>query len=227
MGDDIDAEMRRKFPRGYIAKVRRILKEGKLDEDGKLMADGTIVLDAAVVATLNDLIQLDIDATEKIGAGIDHWEIYSNRDRRRNSSGYRIMRVDGTGPVPFGYGDVLRPPTRETYVHRALNDEVADLMIQFRRSQFEAGPVYCLETQVLIGDFLNSKAVHVSPTCNELHSAFLTNEGLTYGTIGLTKRGLPQGGYLLEDRTLAARWVEFQRARLDGVGLQYMDRFDR
>lgn len=227
MGDELAEDIRTNFPRGYVTRARKILRDGKLDQDGQLMADGTRVSDPDVVRTLNELIQLDVDATEKIGPGIAYWVVYSNRDQKWNSAGYRIMRVDGTGPVKFGYNDVLRLPTREVYVHRALNDEAADLMVQFRISQFAAGPVYCVETQVLIDDLLNSKAIHVDPTVGELHAAFLASEGTTYEEIGLIKRDLPLGGYSLADRTQAERWVEFQRARLDGVRLKYMDRFDR
>lgn len=191
------------------------------------MADGTVVTDLEVVSILNNLIQLDIAATEKIGKGIDHWVVFSNRDINRNSAGYRIMRVDGTGPITFGYSDVLRQPTAKTFVQRALNDEAAELMLNFRQEQFRAGPVYCEKTGVLIDHFLHAKAVHLDPTLSDLHEAFLTSEGLTFDTVGLVKQRHPRGGYLLADRDLAARWVRFQGARLGGVRLQQMDRFDR
>lgn len=227
MGDNVIEEIRTNFPRGYIAEARRILRDGKFDDSGQLMANGTVVTAPEVVSILNNSIQLDIDATEKIGGGIDHWVVFSNRDITRNSAGYRIIRVDGTGPITFGYSDVLRPPTAKTYVQRALNDEAADLMLNFRKEQFRAGAVYCEKTGVLISGFLSSKAVHIDPTVTELHEAFLSSEGLTFDTVGLVKQGLPRGGYLLADPTFAARWVDFQGARLGGVRLQHMDRFDR
>jgi len=222
-------ESRATFPRGYMAAARRILKEGKYNDDGSLKQDGTVVTDPLVISVLNALIELDVDATEKIGAGIDHWVVFSNRDLRpnRNSTGYRIMRVDGTGPIKFGYGDVLTPPTPRTFVQRALTDEVAGLMVEFRRRQFATGPVYCANTGLLIDDFINSKAVHHDPSRSELHEAFLSSEGLTFETVGLKKQTPPKSGFLLADRSLATRWVNYQRARLDGVHLVYADRFDR
>lgn len=212
-----------------MAKAKRILKEGKYNDDGTLKADGTVITDPQVISILNTLIQLDVDATEKIGPGIEHWVVYSNRDLRpnRNSAGYRMMRVDGTGPIKFGYGDVLTPPKPATYVQRALTDEVADLMVEFRKAQFKAGPVYCAVTGVVIDDFLNSKAVHREPSRSELHEAFLKSEGLTFETVRLVKQMPPRSGYLLADRSLAIRWIDYQRARLDGVQLVYADRFDR
>ena len=217
------------FPRGYMAKAKRILKEGKCNEDGTLKADGTVITDPQVISVLNTLIELDVDATEKIGPGIDHWVVYSNRDvnPNRNSAGYRIMRVDGTGPIKFGYGDVLTPPKPRTFVQRALTDEVADLMVEFRRQQFSAGPVYCAKTGVPIDDFINSKAVHHNPTRSQLHEAFLSSEGITFETVALEKKAPPKSGFLLADRSLAARWRDYQRARLDGIRLVYADRFDR
>jgi hypothetical protein len=212
-----------------MAEARRILKEGKYNDDGTLKVDGTVVTDPQVISALNALIELDVDATEKIGPGIDHWVVFSNRGLKpnRNSTGYRIMRIDGTGPITFGYGDVLTPPKPRTFVQRALTDEAADLMVEFRRAQFRAGPVYCAVTGVLIDDFINSKAVHHDPSRGELHEAFLSSERLTFETVGLKKQASPKSGYLLADRALAARWVDYQRARLDGIRLVYADRFDR
>ncbi|MDR6434984.1 hypothetical protein J2790_000105 [Paenarthrobacter nicotinovorans] len=220
-------ESQASFPRGYITFAKKILKDGKRNEDGTLKPDGTIVSDEQVISVLNMLIELDIDATEKVGPGIAHWVIYSNRDQKRNSVGYRIMRVDGTGPIKFGYSDVLKPPKPRTYVQRALTDEVAGLMVEFRKAQFNDGPVYCAVTGVRIEDFLYSKAVHREPSRSELHEAFLLEEGLTFETVDLRRRTAPHSGFLLADRTLAARWIEYQRARLDGMQLVHMDRFDR
>lgn len=217
------------FPRGYIAEAKRILKAGKYDNDGALKPDGTVVTDPEVIAVLNALIELDIDATEKIGPGIDHWVVFSNRDLKlnRNSAGYRIMQVDGTGLIKFGYGDVLTPPKPRTFVQRALNDEAASLMVEFRTAKFNAGPVCCSKTGVLIEDFINSKAIHHEPSRAELHEAFLASEGLTFETVALVKQVPPRSGHLLADRALTARWVNYQRARLDGLRLVYADRFDR
>lgn len=217
------------FPKGYMAEARRILKDGKFDEDGALKADGTVVTDLRVISVLDALIELDVDATEKIGPGIDRWVVFSNRDLKpnRNSAGYRIMRVDGTGPIKFGYGDVLTPPKPQTFVQRALNDEAADLMAEFRKAKFSDGPVYCAVTGLLINDFINSKAIHHEPSRAELHEAFLTSEGLTFGTVDLIKQLPPRSGHLLADRSLAARWIEYQRARLNGLRIAYSDRFDR
>lgn len=227
MGADVNEEIRAKFPRGYMSNARQVLKAGKLDLDGKPKANGTVVTDPEVVSILNTLIHLDIAATEKIGKGISHWVVYSNRDLMRNSTGYRIMRVDGTGPITFGYLDVLHPPSAKSFVQRALNDEAAELMVEFRKERFRTGPVYCRKTGVLIEDFLNAKAVHVDPKLSDLHEAFLRSEGLSIESVGLVKQSFPRGGYLLEDRELAARWVEFQKGRLDGVDLEWMERYDR
>lgn len=229
MGDSMFEEIEAVFPRGYMTRAKKILKAAKYNEDGTLKVDGTVVTDPEAIDVLNTLIHLDVDATEKIGPGIDHWVVFSNRDLNpnRNSAGYRIMRIDGTGPIKFGYMDVLSPPTRQTFVQRALNDEAADVMVEFRQAQFRGGPVHCAKTGVLIEDFLNSKAVHYAPTRSELHEDFLTGEGLSFETVALVKQPPPRSGHLLEDRLLAARWMECQRARLDGIRIEFAERYDR
>lgn len=212
------------FPRGYKARAARVLKAGKLN-----MSDGTRVVDLEVIKVLDELIELDVDATEKIGVGIDHWVVYGNQDLTpaRNSTGYRIVRVDGTGPITFGYNSVLKPKPHTSLVQRALTDEVATLMVDYRKTRFANGPVRCSVTGVQIVDFWNSKATHVNPSLTELHLQFLDSESLTFESVTLVKNEAAGRGFQLRDRVLAARWRSYQEARMSGLQVEFMKRHDR
>ena len=200
--------------KAYVTRKLSAYKEDK--------PNGHRVDDAEVVQILTALLELDSDATEKIGAGVDHWIVYDNVDLRHNSRGYRVMRVDGTGPIKFGYGDVLKAPSQQALVQRALTDEALDLTLSWRKQQFENGPV---ETPAgVVTDFLNARAVHASPTRLELHKQFLRSEGLAFNTVALEKRTAPESGYRLADRDLAGRWRRYQEDRLSGLAIRPLNR---
>lgn len=220
----MDTDLSSGFPYGYVAKAQRILKAGKEGKD-----DMTRVVDLEVIEILNALIELDKDAAEKIGPGIDYWVTHYNNDLEppRNSQGYRIMRVDGTGPVTFGYTDVLKPKAHESFVKRALSEEVADLMVEFRKSKLADGPVTCNGTGRTLQRIEETQAKHVNPELKELHRDFIAHEGLTFDDIqyeNLKNQGL---GFRLVDRDLAERWRDFQSHNMDGLELRFLRRHDR
>ncbi|TDK25847.1 DUF3223 domain-containing protein [Arthrobacter crusticola] len=194
-------------------QVKEILSK----ELGRLEV-GEEVADTYVSGLLTALAREHPEAEDKIGKGIEHWVVCSNRDLGYASNGFRAKQTGREGLIPFSYSDVLSPPRQRARVAEALTFEAIDITRQFRTDAFREGPVRCADTgEVLIVKTL-ADAVHREPPRGQLHRMFLASEGLSYDTTELVKHP-SESGYRLVDRALAQRWRSFQAAHLEGMAI--------
>lgn len=201
-------------PYNSKAHLKRVLSAAKLDQPHLARVTAT-----GISETLNALLELHDEADEKIGVGIDHWVVFDNSvDTLYTSTGFRPVRVDGSGPVKFSYRDVIDKPTHRQNAQEALTLEATSITLGWRQDQFAAGPVECVRTGELIGHYKDAQAIHLNPQRRVLHSQFLESEGLTLETVGLEKHPT-DSGYRLQDRGLADRWLQFQTDHLDGMAI--------
>lgn len=179
---------------------------------------GEKVTDPFVSGLLTALAREHPEAADKIGQGVEHWLVCSNRDIGYTSKGFRAKQHGREELVRFSYNDVLSPPRKQALVAEALTQEALEITRQFRTDAFATGPVQCALTGKEIPEKTMADAVHLNPPRAQLHQAFLASEGLTYDAVGLTKHPA-QSGYRLSDRDLADRWKKFQNDHLDGLAI--------
>lgn len=137
-----------------------------LDSDEK-------ITDSFVSDLLTALAREHPAAADKIGEGIEHWVIASNKDLGYTSKGFRAKQRGRDELVLFSYTDVLRPPNQRTLVAEALTQEALDITRRFRTDAFANGPVRCALTGKAIPEKTMSDAVHLSPPRAQLHQIFL------------------------------------------------------
>lgn len=180
--------------------------------------DGQIVQDESLARILTELVSLHDEAEEKTGSGISHWLVTRNNESGYRTRGFSIVQKGGTTTIPFGYSKVIRQPGQRAKLAEALTQEAIDVTREFRERSFATGEVKCADTGKIISDIRLANVVHRRPMRRELHKQFMATEELSFEEILLIKAN-PGSGYRLEDRNLAARWVEFQRDRLDGLDI--------
>ena len=196
------------------AHLKRVLAGAKFEQPHL-----TRVSDPSIAETLSSLIELDDEAGDKIGAGIDHWVVFDNSvDTLYRSTGFRPMRVDGSGPVRFSYMDVIDKPTRKQLVQEALTLEAIQITLEWRQAQFDDGPAKCARSGDLIEHYKDAQAIHLSPPRRVLHAHFLSGEGLNFDTVEIVKHPT-DSGFRLRDRSLAERWCTYQREHLTGMAI--------
>lgn len=205
----------------YTSKkqLKQELSNAKLEKEHL-----SVVTDPVIVETLTALLELHPDADDKIGDGIDHWVVFDNSvDTAYTSTGFRPVRVDGSGPIKFSYTDVIDKPSHKQLVQEALTLEALPITLDYRKSRFGNGPVVCCRTGEEIYDYKDAQAVHLDPPRRILHADFLKRVGLSYGEVALEKHPT-DSGYRLRDRVLAERWCDYQAHHLDGMAIAKLQR---
>lgn len=196
------------------AELERLLTAGR-DDKGHLDP----VEDPYLELLLGLLLERHPEAEAKIGAGVSHWVVFENSvDTLYTSTGYRPMRVDGTGPIKFSYMDVLKEPTPKALFQEALTLEAIHVTLDFRLRAFDSGPVPCARNRCVITHHKGARAEHLSPSRRVLHDNFLASRGIDFTQVELVKHPR-ESGFRLVDRELAGIWVQYQKDNLDGMGI--------
>ncbi len=122
---------------------------------------------------LVDLIELHQRAAEKIGAGLDHFEVQPVAGY--NARGFQLFRADGTA-TDFSYKRCLNPADRRTQVKRAMRRAVKDQVLDFKARWFDEGGSRCEITGEPV-TYDDCHVDHHEPTFDELAEQFITDEG--------------------------------------------------
>ena len=124
------------------------MPEGACDR----MADLAGSSDAGDQEFLLDLLALHPEADQKVGVGVDHFDVRQNG----TTVGFWVVRSDQT-ETDFSFISCLRAPTHEEQVRAAMREAVRDQKFFFRDAEFSAGAVHCPVT----GEALTPETSHV------------------------------------------------------------------
>lgn len=113
---------------------------------------GAPVTDSADEEFLLDLLAVHPDAREKIGPGVDHFDV------RRNGPtiGFGIVRTDGSD-TDFSFYSCLRAPSHDEEVRAAMREAIQDQTVGARDAAFANSEVVCPFT----GEVLARETCHV------------------------------------------------------------------
>lgn len=115
---------------------------------------GAQVTDADDQQFLLDLLAMHPESPEKIGPGVDHFEVRDNG----STVGFWVVRSDGSS-IDFSFKKCLRAPGHEEQVRGAMRAAVRDQKFAARDAAFAAGDVRCPVT----GELLPPETCHVHP----------------------------------------------------------------
>jgi hypothetical protein len=162
-------------------------------------------LDERATAFLTDLLAMHPDAEQKIGVGIDHFEIRKNRGFPSN--GFYLVRVDGS-ETDFSYRKCLCPPTDWGRAMAALRYAVEPQIRRFVLLAFRDGPVVCELSGVLMRSPSEAEVDHGFESFAELAAKFVELEG-GLDVIELAPQIDGKIGARMADTAQRERWREY------------------
>lgn len=157
------------------------------------------------------LLQRHHESKEKIGSGIDHFEVRLNPPY--NTFGFHVVRTDGTA-TDFSYLKCVDgAPSPLAEAKRAMREEVRDDILQAKRAYFAEhadadGRIRCVATGAPIS-IEQADADHVAPWYFDvLATSFIRARGIDltgFVTPAADNQYVPR----IADRVLAGEWREF------------------
>jgi hypothetical protein len=158
---------------------------------------------------LINLLSMHPAAADKIGVGIEHFEVRINR---YNQKCFWLIRVDGS-ETDFSFLKCVHAPTKRQLAYRGMRNAVDDQIIAYRNRIFGRGPVYCAVTGEHIAHTFYCHIDHAPPwTFKNIAEAFIEIEGSVPECVG-GEDGVV--GALLRDTAVSDRWKEFHLARAE------------
>lgn len=187
-------------------------------------AEGEVVSDRADDAFLRALVAEHRNREEKVGNGIEHFEVARNNSigARAGNLGIWIKQVGKRELVDFGYGGVmewLADPSNSRHekrrVQRALRNAIRSVTDEYLSNKLNSGQplVSCVSGKTL-DPAQPIDVVHDRPRWGELVDEFVASQG-GYAVVQ-TRQSERSLGEILEDEALRDAWVKFhsQRAEL-------------
>lgn len=156
---------------------------------------------------LRDLVTLHPEAEDKIGCGIDRFEVRQNEWKGRT---FWLVRLDGT-ETDFSFLKCLTPPTAEQDFAHACRCCVVDQILAFKNAIFDRSPsIECPVT----GEALTRQTAHIDHappnTFRELVARFAAQIPDIRAAVKPTADGDLRTTFA--DPSVAARFSEFHRA---------------
>ncbi|WP_190394858.1 DCL family protein [Nocardiopsis deserti] len=182
---------------------------------------GAAVTDPRDEQLLLDLVQTHQNPLQKIGLGIERFEVRVNPQHRRNHS-FFIVRSDGTED-DFGYTKLIEGQTASRRVAAAMRHEVREQIEEFHAAEFaKPGPRVCPIEGTEITHPGDCHVDHESLGFQELVQRFVDQHG---GWSAFELYSPPAGeeiGQRLKSRKLASQWHAFhsREARLRIVSIK-------
>lgn len=161
---------------------------------------------------LRDLVALHPDATDKVGSGIERFEVRRNG----NNEGFWIIRADGSA-TDFSFVKCLYGTSQEAKVQSAMRDAIVDQRLAAREAAFLISEtLICPVTGVPITR-ANCHMDHDAPTFLELADSFAVENG-GYSTIKTISLDGALGRRFTDEDTMR-KWQIFhaKRAHLRAV----------
>jgi hypothetical protein len=164
---------------------------------------------------LSALLERHPEYKQKIGAGVDHFEVMKTE---QGTNCFRVVRVDGTG-TDFSVKSCItgRAPTQKQEVSRALREEVKFDLFDARDKFFKEnrgadGKVACGKTSERISRE-DAHMDHMPPmTFEVLVTTFLGARGLSVDDVSVTSSVDEQTVPKILDRALAEAFKRFHNA---------------
>lgn len=174
---------------------------------------------------LASLLERHSEYAQKIGCGIDHFEVMMTK---QSTQCFRICRVDGSG-TDFSYGHCItgRPPARKQEVSQAFRQVIRIDLYRaqdkfFVEHQDADGLVSCAVT----GERISKDQGHLDHrppmTFEVLVSTFLQGKGLNYEAVPITNGEDEQTTPEITDENLSEQFRQYHGdlAKLDFVTIK-------
>ena len=193
---------------GYLFPTKKAAKEKARNILNNSDPGQTIGEDGA--SFLLALVRLHPNAEEKIGVGVSHFSIETEKTFGRTRH-FVLHRVDGTS-TDFSFIACIDGATKKKKVLAALRRAVADDIVTFRNEFFSSGGVKACPVS---GETITPNTSHVDHepprTFLSLVESWMSFEGLDFSDITLSKSVDGDVGRHLSCMDQQTSWIEWHR----------------
>lgn len=162
---------------------------------------------------LREVLDLHPDASEKIGAGVDHFYVGLTRDGdkfnvRPDATGIWIKRVDGSD-VDFSYRTCISNHTAESDAKEGLRLAVEERRLAYREDREADGTLASDISGTVFSDRGEAQVIYDEPSWGQLTYRFAEGEGGWDRVLVHSGNGDVLIGSHLMDTAVHTRWLEF------------------